>query len=182
MNWHRFLPVLAQLWLQNKTEQGKGEGGRGGRQACSWLTKTVGCLRQKGERSKGSEIRKVWLCTARSILACGKYINSRLAHTKGNQRASHIVLHMDKKNEEMGLAQRFYHQRQKIMMDPVGAQEDQSPQLRERGEDSGTRLEVQEPLDLSSFTEDRSVQNTLPAQQPTVYLPPEDADLQSLNF
>ena len=68
------------------------------------------------------------------------------------------------------------------MMDPVGAQEDQSPQLRERGEDSGTRLEVQEPLDLSSFTEDRSVQNTLPAQQPTVYLPPEDADLQSLNF
>lgn len=50
---------------------------------------------------------------------------------------------MDKKNEEMGLALRSYHQRQKNVMDPVGAQ-DQLPQLREKGEDrtmhSGTHL------------------------------------------
>lgn len=50
---------------------------------------------------------------------------------------------MDKKNEEIGLALRSYHQKQKNVMDPVGAQ-DQLPQLREKGEDrtthSGTRL------------------------------------------
>lgn len=47
---------------------------------------------------------------------------------------AHRAAWMDKKNEEMGFAQRSYHKRQKIMTDPVGAQEDQLPQLRERGE------------------------------------------------
>lgn len=87
MNWHRFVPALAQLWLQNKTEQGQKEG-----QACSWLTETIGYLRQKMERDRGSEIRKVWLCTACSILACSKYISSSLSCTNGNQRARHTVL------------------------------------------------------------------------------------------
>lgn len=45
---------------------------------------------------------------------------------------------------------------------------------------SGRCLQVQEPLDLSSFTENRSLQSTLSAQHLTMYLSPEDADLQSL--
>lgn len=45
---------------------------------------------------------------------------------------------------------------------------------------SGRCLQVQEPADLTSFTENRSVQSTLSAQHLTVYLPPEDGHLQSL--
>lgn len=58
MNWHRFVPALAQMWLQNKVEQEGGEG----RGAYSWPAKTEGYLTEKGERAKGSEVRKLWLC------------------------------------------------------------------------------------------------------------------------